>query len=92
MREVVVQSAQRSSRASHGRQRTETEARDRVGAVGSLKMQWLRPAAEVGSADRIPQARTVMRPGRGDWDGTMALDNGVPLWPVVVALLDGGPE
>lgn len=42
--------------------------------------------------DRIPQARTVMRPGRGDWDGTMALDNGVPLWPVVVALLDGGPE
>lgn len=33
-----------------------------------------------------------MRPGRGDWDGTMALDNGVPLWPVVVALLDGGPE
>lgn len=53
MREVVVQSAQRSSRASHGRQRTETEARDRVGAVGSLKMQWLRPAAEVRSACNV---------------------------------------
>lgn len=34
----MVHSAQRSSHASHGRQRKETEARDRVVAVGSLNM------------------------------------------------------
>lgn len=34
----MVHSAQRSSHASHGRQRKETEARDRVVAVGSLNI------------------------------------------------------
>ena len=44
VREVVVRPAQRSSRASHSRQRREMEVRDRVCAVGSLE----RPSRRTG--------------------------------------------
>lgn len=40
VRKVVVRPVQRSSRASHGRQRKETEAQDLGVAVGSLRMPW----------------------------------------------------
>ena len=47
VREVVMRPAQRSSRASHGRQRKKMEAQDWDFAVGSLKKPSSRLAVKV---------------------------------------------